>query len=111
MRYTDGVVLVGILLIGWSFYRAHRNPGFEFSLFDLIMENERVSKRAFAFMVALCITSWIVIRLTLDGKMSDGYFIAYGGMWVAPIVAGLFKAESSSTTTITESAKTVEVKT
>ena len=110
IRVTDGVLLIMVMLIAWSLYRAHRRTGFDFSLFDLIMENDRVSKVAVAFMVTLAITSWIMVRLALDQKMTEGYLIAYGGMWVAPIVAKMFKAESPSTITTTTESHKVEVK-
>ena len=78
-----------------------------FDLFDLITENGRVSKLAFAFMLTLGVTSWIMIRLTLDGKMTEGYLGGYGALWIAPIIAKLFNTPTSTAidTSITTSTK------
>lgn len=98
MRATDGALLIVALAVAWSFYRSHRNPAIQFDLFDLLMEGGRLSRIACAFMATLIVTSWVVIRLTVEGKLTEGLFTAYVAAWVAPIVAKLFstppKAES-----------------
>lgn len=90
MRVTDAMLAVCLLIIGLSFYRAHRDPTFKFNAFDLIMENDRVSRKAVLVMGAFAASTWIVIRLTLDGKLTEGYFGAYMAAWVAPMIAGMF---------------------
>ena len=90
MRAADGAMLIVALAIAWSLYRAHRSPQVTFDLFDLLMEHGRVSRIACAFLATLVTTTWIMVRLTIDMKMSAEYFMAYGAMWVAPIVAKLF---------------------
>lgn len=90
MRVTDAVLMVCILIIGWSFYRAHRDPRIDFNLLDLLLENDRVSKKSVLVMGAFAASTWIVIRLTLDGKLTEGYFTAYMAAWVAPMIAGMF---------------------
>jgi hypothetical protein len=89
MKYTDGALLIIALTIAWSVYRANRNSD-EFNLIDLLMENGRVSRIACAFLTTLVVTSWIMVTLTATGKMTEGYMVAYGAMWVTPIVAKLF---------------------
>lgn len=106
MKIMDGILIVVALLVVLSFYRAHRDKDFAFNLLDLFMENGRLSRLACGFMITLIITSWIMVRLALDGKLNEGYFMAYGGMWVAGIVAKLFStptATSVETTTKTTS--------
>lgn len=91
LRAIDIAIFVVLLLIGWSFYRAHNNQQFDnFNFFDLIMENGRVSRLACAFLGSWLVTSWIMVRLAIDVKMTEGYLTVYGGMWVAPIIAKLF---------------------
>jgi hypothetical protein len=90
IRYTDLVLLAGVVAVAWSCWRAHRARSHEFNLFDLLMENGRLSRLACAFMLTLGVSTWIMVRIALDGKMTEGYLIAFGGMWVAPIVAKLF---------------------
>lgn len=80
--------MVGILIIVWTMYRAQRDKKFkEFNLFDLLMEHGRLSRIACVFLGSFLTTSWIMVRLTLDGKMTEGYLAGYGALWVAPIVA------------------------
>ncbi len=90
MRATDAALLIISLVVAWSIYRAHRNPAYEFSFFDLVMENGKLSRLACVFMGSFGVSSWIVIRATMDGKMTELLFAAYGAMWVAPIMAKLF---------------------
>lgn len=90
MRALDGALLIVALCIAWSFYRAHRNTTFAFNVFDILMENGRVSRLACVFMGSFVVTSWIMVRLTLDGKMTEGYLTAFGALWIIPITAKLF---------------------
>ena len=108
MRATDAALLIVALVIAWSFYRAHRSKDGSFAnvnLLDIIMENGRPSRIACAFMATLLVTSWVIVRLTIENKMTEGYFIGYGGMWVAPIIARMFgtptqTATATSTTSV-----------
>lgn len=103
-------VLLGlaILTILVSFWRAQKHPELAFDAFDLIMENGRVSKIAIAFMIVLIVTTWVIVDLQLKGNLTEGYFVAYGGMWVAPLVAKVVfnKTEIPSNTTITSMTET-----
>lgn len=102
------VLGIGFLCLLLSFWKAHRRPDFQFSAFDLIMENGKVSKIALAFMVVLGVTTWIMVDLQIKGKMSEGYLTTYGAMWVFPLVAKVVfnKAEMPSTSTMTMTATT-----
>lgn len=108
MRATDAALLIISLVVAWSIYRAHRNPDFAFNFLDIIMENGRISRLACVFMGAFAVSSWIMIRVTFDGKMTEGLFTAYGAVWVAPIIAKLFSPPqvSSSTSTVSTSTTT-----
>lgn len=94
---------IGFLCLLASFWRAHRRKDFEFSAFDLVMENGKVSKIALAFMVVLCVTTWIMIDLQIKGKMTEGYLTSFGAMWVFPLVAKVVfgKNEMPGITTMT----------
>lgn len=93
MRSADAALLIVALCVGWSLYRAHRLIGNNFNLIDLIMENGRVSRLACVFLGSFGVSSWIMIRLTLDGKMTEMMFAAYAAAWIAPIIAKLFSAQ------------------
>ncbi|MFA7269940.1 MAG: hypothetical protein WC073_11395 [Sterolibacterium sp.] len=107
MRTADAVLLLLGLVLAWSFYRAHLDKTSVINLFDLVMDGGRLSKMSCVFMGAFAALTWIMIRLTLDGKMTEGFFTAYGAIWVAPLVAKLFSpAPTPGTTTITDTSKT-----
>lgn len=89
------LLCVVALFIGWTIYRAQKDPGFRFDLFDLLMENDRVSKIAVAFMLTLIFTTWLMLDLQLSGKMTEGYLTTYGAMWVAPLVARVIFGKTS----------------
>lgn len=90
MRAADGALMIVALVIAWSIYRAQRDPSFRFNLFDILMDNGRVSRLACVFMGSFAVSSWIMIRMTFDGKMTELMFGAYGAIWVAPVMAKLF---------------------
>ncbi|HEX8610126.1 MAG TPA: hypothetical protein VF800_02465 [Telluria sp.] len=101
------ILAAAAALIALSIWRAHRASGISFNAFDLIMEDGKVSKIALAFMLVLAVTTWIVVDLTIKGKLTEGYFTMYGSMWVIPLVAKVVfnKSEaptSAGTTTITK---------
>lgn len=93
MRPADAALLIVALMIAWSIYRAHRSSDIQFNIFDPLMDGGRVSRIGCAFMATLVVTSWIMVRLTLDGKMTEGYMAAYCAAWVAPIIARMFIAQ------------------
>jgi hypothetical protein len=109
LNIADVVLGTIVLLLAWSFYSAQKDVTNVFNLFDLIMENGRVSKVAVAFMATLGVTSWIMVRLAIDGKLTEGYFTGYGLMWVAPIIAKMFNPNpSGTTTTVTATTETID---
>jgi len=106
MQIADAGIALIALAILWTFYRAQKDAAFNFDLYDLIMQDGRVSRMAFAFMITLGVTSWILVRLAIDGKLTEGYFGLYGALWVTPIIAKMFStpptAGSITTNTKTE---------
>lgn len=94
MRAADAALLIVSLMIVWSFYRAHRNSEFSFNVFDIIMEGGRVSKTSCILMGSFFVISWIMIRLTLDGKMSEGYLGLYGAVCFSPVLVRIFTPQS-----------------
>lgn len=90
MGIAEATFAIAVLAILWSFYRAHRNPGVDFNLLDLIMVNGRVSKTSAVFMGSWAAMTWIIVQLTLAGKITDVFYSAYGAIFVTPIVARMF---------------------
>lgn len=81
------VALVCIaLLVLLTLWRAHARADIDFNLLDLLMENGRVSKIAVAFMLVLGVSTWVIIKLTIDGRLTEGYLTIYTGAWIVPLV-------------------------
>lgn len=74
------------LVVLYSLYRVHKDPTVEFSLFDLLLENGRVSKISALVMGAFGVCSWIMLSLEANGRMTEGYLTIYGATWVAPLL-------------------------
>lgn len=89
---------VGFLLIAVSMWRAHHDKNFNFNVFDLIMVDGRVDRVSLAFMLVLAITTWLMIDLQINGKMTEGYMTSYGAMWVIPLVSKVVFNKSDSGT-------------
>jgi len=112
VRATDAALLILALVIVWSFYRAHKSNDAmfaQFNLLDLIMDNNRVSRLACVFLACFGILSWIMVRLTISGKMTEGYFMGYAGACFAPIIAKLFSRPSATATTTATTTTTATV--
>lgn len=96
MRAADGLMLVGIACLVWVIYRAQRNTGNQFDLFDLVMADGKLSRVSVAFMTTLVATTYIMLRLTMDGKLTEGYFAAYSAAWIAPLISKMFTAPTTT---------------
>lgn len=84
------LILAGILIsLIFAAWRLQRNPENDFNILDLLMENGHVSKAAVVMMGSFSLTSWMMIQLTLAGKMTEGYFGLYSAAWIAPVVVKL----------------------
>lgn len=78
------IVILATIVI--YLYRAQRDPANQFDLLDLFVENNKLSRSACVMMGAFSVTSWMLINLTLNGKMTEGYFGLYSAAWIAPTV-------------------------
>ncbi len=106
LEFDFMVVILGcaMVLIALSFWKAHKTPGFNFNAFDLIMVDGKVDPIAVSYMLVLGVTTWIIIDLRIDDKLTEGYFTTYGAMWVVPLVAKfVFKKNDMPTQTVTSS--------
>ena len=98
MKVTDAYLYIILaafaFIVAVSLWRFQKSDN-HFDLLDLLMENGRVSRLAAAFSVTLVITSWIMLKLAIDGKLTEGYLGIYGTMWVTPIIAKMFATSST----------------
>jgi hypothetical protein len=96
LNYSTMILTLVLFIILLSFWRAHRDPNINFNFYDFILENGRPSKLSFVLMGAFLVTTWIVFHLTLSGKITEGYFTIYGGLWIAPILTRIMKGDSAA---------------
>ena len=90
MSIQQASFILIVLLVVWSLYKASKNPENDFNLVDLLMEHGRASRVGCVFMGAFGVMSWGFVTLTAQGKLTDGYAVAYAGAFIAPIVAKMF---------------------
>jgi len=81
------LLAIAFLVIAFSFWQQHKNGNSSFNAFDLIMNKGKVDKIALSYMLVLALSSWIMIDLQVNGKMTEGYFGIYIGAWIAPLVS------------------------
>lgn len=115
METPDIIALVVFALVIFSFWKTHRDPASSINIFDLVLEGGKLSRLACAFWAAFGVLTWIMIKITQAGEMETGYVMAYGGAFVAPIIAKMFSLpppppSPGTVTTTTASQQTTEVK-
>lgn len=94
----EWVLLLIVILIGLLMYKRWKNNDSEINLDDLLMENGRMSKISVVFLGSWVFSTWLMVFLTLKDKMTEGLFLAYGGLWIAPIVARIVRGDSNGST-------------
>lgn len=88
MSTTDLIALFIVFLVLVSFIKLHLDKDSNFNLFDLVMENGRLSKIACVFLASFLVCSWVMVKTE---EMTEGLLMAYGGIFVAPIIAKMFR--------------------
>lgn len=78
---------IGVFLLVVMLWRFHTNSRADFDITDLIKENDRVSKIAFAWVICLLATTWVIMHLALKDRLTEGYFAAYLLAWVGPLIS------------------------
>jgi hypothetical protein len=81
------ILAVAFALIAISFWYAQKKPFFQFDAFDLIMTDGKVDKIALSYMLVLALSSWIMVDLQINSKMTEGYFAIFIGAWITPLVS------------------------
>jgi hypothetical protein len=81
------VLAVAALAVLVSFWREHHNSLAKFNVFDLVMENGRVSKISVSYMLVLGVSTWVIVNQEISGKLTEGIFGMWLAAWVSPLVA------------------------
>jgi hypothetical protein len=96
LMITLALLLIALIV---SLVRRDRCTDSRINLDDLLLgEDGRLSKAAAVMMGAFALTSWLIVYLALTGRLTEGYFTAYLGAWVAPTVTALIVRRPSSST-------------
>lgn len=71
-----------------SLLRRDKNDRSVISIDELFTDDAgKTSKTAVVFIASFIFTTWVGIWMTLNGKMDTGFLMAYGSLWVTPVVA------------------------
>lgn len=93
--YMTIALLVMIGLVVLTLLHSNRSFTSKLNLEDLLLgEDGKISKAAAVMMGSFLMTTWLMIYLTLNGKMTEGYFTIYCGAWIIPTVTKLIKGPS-----------------
>lgn len=82
---------IAFLSIMWSLERKNRDNRSRFSFDELLTEDGKTSKAACVMFGSFAVTTWLLVFLTVNNKITETYFTAYLGFWVAPAVARIIK--------------------
>jgi hypothetical protein len=86
---------IALLLLGLTAFRAlvkrDKSAASKIDLDYLLIDpaTGQISKAAAVMLVALGVTTWMMVYLTMSAKLTEGYFGLYLGAWVAPTVTKL----------------------
>lgn len=91
-------LVVVVLLIARALLRSNRSDASQINLEDLLIGDDgKTSKAAAVMFGAFGLSTWILVNLTVTGRLTEGYFTAYLGAWVAPTVARLIFSKPTDT--------------
>lgn len=109
------ILACATLAILWSLERRSRSNLSKFHFDDLLLDdNGKTSKAACVMFGSFVVTTWVIVFLAVNEKLSEGFFDAYIAAWVAPVVAIIIKGPQTqptppaSVTTVTATQTTVE---
>lgn len=81
----DFVGVAMAFTIVYGLWKAHTNPQYDtINLLDLMLDHDthRLSDSKFRLNIAFILTSFVLIYLTLNGKLSEWYVTSFLGAWV-----------------------------
>jgi hypothetical protein len=90
------LLAIMVLVAAVSIYRYEKNPSNNFNLVDLLLEDGRLSKWSLIIMLAFAIHSWALVVWVLRFSASTQDFLAYGGVWITPLIAKMFVPKTPS---------------
>lgn len=98
-------LVAALIIMTYTLYRAQKDPNRVFDVYDLVMENGRLSRQACVMMGSFVTTSWMMIQLTVNGKLTEGYLGLYSAAWIAPTVTRMIVGGNAPAVPKTETGK------
>jgi len=84
------VLILFVLIAFRQLRKQHQLARSRINFDDLLLgEDGKLSKAAAVMMGSFAMTTWLMVYLAMNEKMTEGYFTAYLGAWVLPTVAKL----------------------
>ena len=81
----SGPILFGMMVVLiMMLYRLNKSPSTKFFYDQIFLDDDgkKASTSKLSVIVALLLSSWAFIHLTLKGDLSEWYFIGYMSVWV-----------------------------
>lgn len=84
------VLVLGVLAIGASVYRAQRDKAFmQFNLFDLIMDDGKLSLLKCMAGTGFAVYTWAVVRWIIVGSVTTQDMREYAIACIAPVIVAV----------------------
>jgi len=84
--------ILGVVALLSVLWHRDRSTASKIDFDTLLLDTDgRMSKSAIVMFGSFGMTTWMMVFLTLEGKMSEGYLTIYGGLWIIPAVTKLVK--------------------
>lgn len=91
------ILALVVLLIAWAIERRSRSDKSLISLDDLLIGDDgKMSKPAAVMFGSFALTTWVIVYLTINDKLTETFFGAYLAAWVAPAVVRIFKGPGAA---------------
>jgi len=92
-----------MVVLFWGFFigvllRYNNATGNDFKVIDLLMENGRASKWAVIIMAAFGLSCVVMTGWFLNQVLQWSDFLAFLGVWIAPLIAKMFANGGSNAT-------------
>ena len=83
-----------LIALGWYLINRGRTRASRINLEDLLLGDDgRISNSKFFHLCSWIMATWLIVYLAVSGQLSEGYFVAYIGAFVAPAVAQALKSK------------------
>ena len=96
--FMAAILVVVVASIIFVLVKRDRSIASAINLEDLLLGDDgKLSKAAAVMMGAFAMTTWLMVYLALNAKMTEGYLAIYVGAWIAPTVTKLIIAKPTVT--------------